>query len=116
VLRPSKLLGCELVLEPTSSANLRAFAERASRSRCLSGDELGRYAGDFAARHRLTPREREVLALPMAGLRRPQIALKLGIGENTVNMQIRSTLRRTDHPNLGALIQTLLRGAWLEVC
>jgi two-component system, NarL family, response regulator DesR len=109
-----QLLGCELVFKPASSANLRAFAERASWSRRLTSDELGRYTREFAETHRLTRREGEVLGLALAGLRRPEIALKLGVGENTVKMQIRSMLRKTGHPNLGVLILAMLRGAWLE--
>jgi DNA-binding NarL/FixJ family response regulator len=114
VVNQCQILGCEFVFKPASAENLRAFADRASWSRRLGQDELGRYAHDYSAARRLTPREREVLALALAGLKRGAIAQRLGVGENTVKMQIRSMLRKTGHNNLGELIVAVLRGAWLK--
>lgn len=55
------------------------------------GDELAR---ESAAGERLTPRQREVLALLSAGRSTREIALELGIAEETARNHIRHLLRR----------------------
>lgn len=55
------------------------------------GDERAR---ESAAEERLTPRQREVLALLSAGRSTREIALELGIAEETARNHIRHLLRR----------------------
>ncbi len=57
----------------------------------LGGDQA---AADDASRERLTPRQREVLALLAEGRSTREIAVELGIAEETARNHIRHLLRR----------------------
>ncbi len=106
-------LGVEFAYKPAASENLRAFAQRASLFRRMSHSTLVACVDSYAQRYQLSPRERELLALAIEGVRRGEAARLLGVTEATVKMQIRSLLRKTEHENLASLVQLILREAWL---
>lgn len=63
-------------------------------------DAIGRSAADaFAAVDRLTPRQREVLALTAVGLTNREIGERLGINWRTVQTQMQHVFRQLDVPN-----------------
>ena len=69
--------------------------------------------GELQARYNnLTPREREVIALMVQGLRNKQAAAKLGITEVTVKVHRHNIMDKMKAPSLPALvdIMTRLRG------
>ena len=66
--------------------------------------ERERAESDAASRSRLTPRQREVLALLAEGASTTQIATTLGLAEETVRNHIRQLLRRLGvHTRLAAV-------------
>lgn len=66
----------------------------------------GGQAGDEASRARLTPRQREVLALLSDGRSTREIAQDLGIAEETVRNHVRHLLRRLGaRSRLGAVLE-----------
>jgi DNA-binding NarL/FixJ family response regulator len=109
-----QLLGVEFAYKPTSRANLRAFAERASWTKRLTSDRLARHIAVYAREHGLTRREQDVLGCAVLGCSRKEIAEALERTENSVKMQIRSLLKKTDKPSLGALVTHVLRDVWLS--
>ncbi|MET9507613.1 response regulator transcription factor [Streptomyces flavidovirens] len=64
----------------------------------LGGEKLGRAAAR-ARTERLTPREREVLALVGAGLSNPEIAARLHLVEGTVKAYVSAVLERLEVRN-----------------
>lgn len=64
----------------------------------LGGEKLGRAAAR-ARTERLTPREREVLALVGAGLSNPEIAARLHLVEGTVKAYVSAALERLEVRN-----------------
>lgn len=107
-----QLLGVELAFKPTPAANLHAFVHRATWSKRLGSDQLGRHVEEFVREHDFTDREQEVIALALKGLGRKEIAEVLERNETTVKMQIRSMLRKSFKPTLGALVKHMLHDAW----
>ncbi|MFE9395094.1 response regulator [Streptomyces flavidovirens] len=65
----------------------------------LGGEKLGRAAAARARTERLTPREREVLALVGAGLSNPEIAARLHLVEGTVKAYVSAVLERLEVRN-----------------
>lgn len=80
-----------------------AWANPARRDRRLASvpvvpdpataEEVAAFAARWAA---LTPRQREVLRLRVAGLRRPEIAERIGLTEGTVRGHINRAGKRLD--------------------
>ena len=62
-----------------------------------------------AARWRLTPRQRQVLALLADGQANKTIASRLGVQENTVEVHVSAILRRAQVDSRASLIASLLR-------
>jgi DNA-binding NarL/FixJ family response regulator len=64
---------------------------------------------DAADVERLSPREREVLALVTEGLSNPAIALRLGLSEHTAKRHVANILTKLDLPSRTAAAALLAR-------
>ena len=68
-------------------------------------DRRGEIAVLRSRYQRLTAREREVMALVVAGLLNKQIAAKLGTGEHTVKIHRGQVMKKMEADSLSALIR-----------
>ena len=61
----------------------------------------------FCARHRITPREQEVIGLLLEGLGTTDMAHRLGISEHTVRDHLKRLYRKTGTRSRGELMSIL---------
>lgn len=93
----------ELVRRPLAAA----LQLRAARAWALADEDSG--AADAGAIERLTPRQREVVALVADGLTNRQIGRRLAISERTARKHLEDAAR-----TLGATSRTQVAAAWLR--
>ena len=69
---------------------------------------------DFAAKHvaRLTPRQRQIMELVLAGYHSKNIAADLGISQRTVENHRAAIMKKTGSKSLPALTRLALAAAW----
>ena len=69
---------------------------------------------DFAAKHvaRLTPRQRQIMELVLAGYHSKNIAADLGISRRTVENHRAAIMKKTGSKSLPALTRLALAAAW----
>jgi DNA-binding NarL/FixJ family response regulator len=69
---------------------------------------------EFAANHvaRLTPRQRQIMELVLAGYHSKNIAADLGISQRTVENHRAAIMRKTGSKSLPALTRLALAAAW----
>lgn len=100
-------LGAEFVYKPFSVANLRAFLARCGTAR-TTGAPPPKYSVDaFIHKHKLTPRQSQIVTAMAAGVERPGLAAALGVSENTIKTLVRRMLDRTGHRDLAHLYREL---------
>ncbi len=99
-------LGAEFVYKPFSIANLRAFLARCNVARA-EGPATKHNVEAFVRKHRLTPRQAQIVAVIARGVERPGLAAALGVSENTIKTLVRRMLDRTGHRDLAHLYREL---------
>ncbi len=69
---------------------------------------------DFAAKHvaRLTPRQRQIMELVLAGYHSKNIAADLGLSQRTVENHRAAIMKKTGSKSLPALTRLALAAAW----
>ena len=87
-------------------------AAEAARAERLRGAYAGR--GD-RPNVRVTPREREVLALVAEGLTNRQIAARLVVSEHTVHRHVTNILRKLDLPSRAAAAAYAVRDGIVDM-
>jgi len=96
----------EKLLESVRAALARDALQRAEREQRHS------LAGRFAM---LTPREREVLDLVVAGMLNKQIAARLGTAEKTVKVHRARAMRKMGAGSVAELVRLVSQQAWTEL-
>jgi DNA-binding NarL/FixJ family response regulator len=98
-------LGAAYLCTPIGNREVTLFAERAAeRGRERQAAHL-RAAQSLALKTALTPRERQIVTLAVAGVRRREIATALGVAESTLKWHIRSLLNKCDASNLTEVVR-----------
>lgn len=83
------LLGAALVYKPASVDVLRRFASGGARGPTVD------VAAELGARHRLSPRQAELLRCIARGIPRRALGSELAVEENTVKTMVRQVLEKT---------------------
>ena len=111
VINRAHLLDAHFALKPDTLANLRRFLDQLVEPPPPLLAAIPR----FAAAHKLTPREADVLTLIARGVPRAKLARRLRISEESVKTHVKHILRETGDDNVGELVARLLRVAAGEV-
>ena len=108
-VRAMKAGAAEVLVKPVShEVLLTAIGEAIERSKVALRDEAATLAIEKAYRS-LTPREREVMELVVAGLLNKQIAAELSISEITVKAHRGKVMRKMGARSLAALVKMAAR-------
>lgn len=113
-------LDAALLIKPASSERFATFAS-AVRARALAGrtaalpDRVALAFIAFSKRWRLSPRQQEIVALFLRGLRAQHVAEDLQLSIETVRHHIRGILERSQLKDMGeVVIEILTEAAQLE--
>ena len=104
-VRAMKAGAVEFLTKPFRDQDLLdAISEAVDRDRAMRQQEAG--VADLRSRFvRLTPREREVMDLVVAGLLNKQIAVRLGISEITVKLHRHQVMEKMQADSLAELVR-----------
>jgi DNA-binding CsgD family transcriptional regulator len=97
-------LTCEVVPVETGAEGLGQFVMVVLREIGLPPDRM---VDEFAARHGLSPREREVLRLLVQGLDTNGLADRLGISPHTVRDHLKNVFRKTSSRSRSELLSSI---------
>lgn len=109
VINRAHVLRAEFVAKPARRRNLRIFLRRAVAFERVSDGRVSSVIADAVERHRLSPRESDILAAAVHGVPRKTIADQIGTTENTIKTCVRSVLRKCER----ASVDELVRSLWL---
>ncbi len=102
-------LRAEYHCKPTHRSSLRGFLRRAVALERVEDERISWAVDESARRHRLTPREVDLLVAAVAGVPRKVLADELGVSENTLKTQVRGLLRKTDATTLDEVARATLQ-------
>jgi DNA-binding CsgD family transcriptional regulator len=97
-------LTCEVVPVETGAEGLGRFVMVVLREIGLPPDRM---VDEFASRHHLSPREREVLRLLVQGLDTTGLADRLGISPHTVRDHLKNVFRKTSSRSRSELLSSI---------
>lgn len=103
--------GVALIQVPAASLELRDFAARALVREVLTRPVIACAVLALVKRHDLSPREGELLAAAVAGVRREALFEEVGTSPNTVKRQVRSLLCKCGESSVDRLIIRVLHQA-----
>jgi FixJ family two-component response regulator len=114
IINRAQVMGVEFVAKPNFADGLLAFVSRLERPDGNSGRDEERIAGEidaFAARHHLSPRERQILELTVGDRSRQEIAEALGISIYTVKAHVHCILNKSTERSLSNLARRIRSGS-----
>lgn len=103
-VRAMKLGACDFLTKPVDADVLLEAVDRALKLNRQYVDESAMIGGIEARLTRLTPRERQVLDLVVAGRLNKQIAAELGTVEHTVKLHRASVMRKMAANSVSELV------------
>lgn len=114
LINRAHLLRAEYHCKPTHRSSLRGFLRRAIAMERVEDQRITWAIDELCRRHRLTPREVDLLVAAVAGVPRKVLADELGVSENTLKTQVRGLLRKCDASTLEELARGCLQLALAE--
>jgi DNA-binding NarL/FixJ family response regulator len=108
LINRAQRLRAEYAVKPVDPRNLEAFIQHALASRVASAPERSAVQ-KWALRHRLSPRETQIVTVTLSGTPREELPRILGVSENTVKTHVRRMLKKCRVRDLGDLTQQLLK-------
>jgi DNA-binding NarL/FixJ family response regulator len=108
LINRAQRLRAEYAVKPVDPRNLEAFAQHAVASYVVAKPGR-RVVQRWALRHRLSPRETQIVAVTFSGTPREDLSRVLGLSENTVKTHVRRMLKKCKVRDLDALTQRLLK-------
>ncbi len=96
--------------------NLDAFVRWALANEACGNEVLAIMVYRFAAAHKLTPRETELLSATVAGFERIELAVELGISLNTLKYQARSIISKAHATSVEEIALRILRNHHRSPC
>lgn len=102
------LLRAACVFKPDIVANVSAFVERAIATSADVGQRTVAAAREVSASCGLTGREHEILELIALGVPREQLAIELGVSENTLKTHVRRVLKKCNETRIESLARAVL--------
>jgi DNA-binding NarL/FixJ family response regulator len=101
-------LRTEFLCKPTRRRALKGFLRRAVAFERLKDVRVAELIDIYARRHRLTPRETDLVIGAVAGMSRDALGNQLGTSQNTLKTQVRSLLRKCGLTSLDELARLVL--------
>jgi FixJ family two-component response regulator len=105
-IRRAQLLGAEFLLKPWRAENVRAFARRALAS-ASPRQRLSQCVASFAKRHRLSPRETELVRLAVSGAAPTDLPRLMGVKPSTLKTLTRRVLYKARAARLGEVVREI---------
>jgi FixJ family two-component response regulator len=95
----------EFIQKPVNCNDLVTKVREAIRRDVLAREEISRRGAVHQRAQSLTPKEREVMGLVVQGLANKQIALRLGIGEKTVEVHRSRVMQKMQADSVAQLVR-----------
>ena len=96
-------LGADYVFKDQCKRNLKLIANQLLATEHSTDQRVHSFVNQFSVEHKLSPRQGEVVALAVRGMRNRHIADKLGMSPNTLKRHIDHILVKSGHPTLASI-------------
>ena len=105
-------LGAEYVSKNDCGPNLKLIARQLLVQEHVSDERIRSFVNQFSLRYKLSPRQSEVVALAVRGMRNRHIAEKLRMSPNTLKRHIDNILVKSGERNLANIALLFQRTAY----
>ncbi len=105
-------LGADYLFKEQCQRNLKLIAKQLFTDEHVADERIRSFVNQFAVDHKLSPRQSEVVALAVCGMRNRHIAEKLNMSPNTLKRHIDHVLVKSAHPTLASIALLFQRKAY----